>query len=74
MLKLLGSFLSPLLLIGITNASFIDSRNTHLSIHLFIIEANGIVTLSPQCFRIFGPMPSIPQYLLASNLSSKGVM
>jgi len=56
-----------------------QETHNHLSIHLFIIDADGIVTISPQYFRIFVPIPSIPQALRASNLSisfltSKGVI
>ena len=59
----------PDLKMGITLASLSLSGKLPELTLLFIIEAIHVVMVSPQCFNILGPIPSLPVDLLMSNLS-----
>ena len=55
---------------GITLASLsLSGKIPECILVLFIIEAIHVVMVSPQCFSILGPIPSLPVDLFMSNLS-----
>jgi hypothetical protein len=54
---------------GYMQASLMASGKTPYVMLLLIIPAIATDKLSPQDFKIFGPIPSIPVELFASNLS-----
>ena len=50
----------PPLNIGMTQAFFNESGKIHLLIEILIIDAIAGVIISPQYFKILGPIPSKP--------------
>ena len=57
------------LYIGMTQAFFNESGKIHLLIEILITDAIAGVIISPQYFRILGPIPSKPVDLLGLSLS-----